>query len=100
MSRSVRSARSLVVVSANEFSTRDAAGAVVHTYKRALVSGIYRLLQDGAVMVDRPCQQFSVTPNADTTSVSLTLRLQISATDTTGVAALTRATVRNRAFVY
>jgi Tfp pilus assembly protein PilW len=100
MARSVRAARSLRVASAAEFSTRDTTGTVVHNFKRASVSGVFRLLQDGSNLAGRPCAQFTVTPNADTTSLTLKLRLQLSSTDTTGVAAMTRATLRNRTFTF
>lgn len=102
MSRSVHAARTLDVAAHSgvndELRTYDETGALVHTYRRVVVSGVGRLQQDGADLVDRPCTRFIVTPNVDTTSVTLDLELK-SKTNAL-VAATTRATVRNRFFTF
>ncbi len=102
MSRGVHGARTLEVISHSgvndEFRAYDETGALLHTYRRVMVSGVGRLQQDGANLVDRPCTRFIVTPNADTTSLTFDLELK-SKTDAL-VAATTRATVRNRFFTF
>jgi hypothetical protein len=98
MARSVRAARSLKIISNTEFSTRDTTGTVVHNYKW-MAPGDSSLRQDGVVMVDRICRQFRVKWNADTTSVTLKLRL-VDTKKYNQVADSTRATVRNRIFEF
>jgi hypothetical protein len=98
MARSVRSARSLSVASLSEFSTKDTTGAVVHNYKLQTVSGVPRLRQDGANLVDRRCTQFRVRPNADTTSLTIKLELQDNSGNLVGDS--TRVTIRNRTFEF
>jgi hypothetical protein len=93
IARSVRSARTLLVVSASEFDTYDASGTLVHTYKRDTVDGEPRLLEDGGDLIDRRCVQFVVTPDEDTTSVRLLVEVEDEAGNR--VAVETRATVRN-----
>lgn len=98
MARSVRAAQRLRVVSASEFRTYDETGALVHTYRRVLVGGVGRLQQDGTNLVSRTCNAFTVTPDPDTTSLTLTLELQ----DASGnkLREVTRAAVRNRTFEF
>jgi len=98
MARSVRAARTLNVVSSSEFRTYDETGALVHTYRRVAVSGVNRLQQDGTDLVDRLCTQFVVVPNADTTTVRLTLELEDNSGNRVG--AETRASIRNQAFEF
>ena len=98
MARSVRAARRLQVISGAEFRTYDENGALVHTYKRSIVGGVGRLQQDGSNLVSRACTAFSVVPDPDTTSLSLTLELQ----DDSGnkIREVTRAAIRNRSFEF
>ncbi len=98
MARSIRAARTLQVVSANEFKTYDENGALVHTFRRTTVSGVGRLQQDGSNLVSRVCNSFTVTPDPDTTSLSLVLELQ----DDSGnkIRETTRAAIRNRSFEF
>ena len=98
ISRSVRAARQVVVVSPTEFSTYDESGALVHTYRRAIVSGQGRLQQDGRDLIARVCTQFAVMPNTDTSSVVFNIELQ----DNSGnkVSGVTRAALRNRYFEF
>ena len=98
MARSVRAARTLVVISATEFETYDETGALVHTYERVNAGGSFRLREDGTDLVERECTQFSVTPDSDTTSVTLVLELEDDAGNL--VAARTRAAVRNQSFEF
>jgi hypothetical protein len=104
MSRSVHAARTVEVYAHSgvndEFRTYDETGALVHTFRRAV--GVSRLQMDGADLVDRPCTRFVVTPNADSTSLTLDLELVIlhGVDVQTRVAATTRATVRNRFFTF
>jgi Tfp pilus assembly protein PilV len=94
MARSIRGARTIEVISSTQFSTYDETGSLVHTYA---LSGD-RLHEDGSDLVDRKCTSFSVTPDADTTSLVLELELE----DDAGmlVAARTRAAARNRTFEF
>lgn len=98
MSRSVRSAHTLRVVSATEFRTYDENNALVHTFRLATVSGVPKLQQDGNVLAPRKCTLFDVVPDPDTTSVKMTVELE----DNTGnrVAALTRSAIRSRYLQY
>jgi prepilin-type N-terminal cleavage/methylation domain-containing protein len=98
MARSIRAARRLQVVSTSEFRTYDENGALVHTFQRATVGGVGRLQQDGSNLVARTCTAFNVTPDPDTTSLSLTLELQ----DDSGnkIREVTRAAIRNRSFEF
>jgi type II secretory pathway component PulJ len=98
MSRWVRSSRSITVVSASELRCYDETGALTHTFRRTVVGGEGRLQQDGADLVDRVCPSFTVTPDTDTTRLTLALQLQDPAGNL--VAATTRAAVRNRFFEY
>jgi hypothetical protein len=98
MARTVRAARTLDVVSASELRAYDESGTLIHTFRRFTVNGTPRLQQDGAALVDRKCTQFVVTPDSDTTSVTLSLELE----DDSGnrVAASTRVALRNRTFEF
>jgi len=98
MARSVRGARTLAVVSDTRFLTYDENGSVVHTFDRVLVGGEGRLRQDAVDLVETRCTQFQVTPDDDTTSVTLLLELEDDAGNR--VAAKTRATLRNRIYEF
>ncbi len=98
MSRSVRAARTLRVVSSSELRTYDEGNNLAHTFKLATVSGVPKLQQDGIDMTPRKCTQFVVTPDPDTTSVQLTVELEDKAGNR--VAAMTRPAIRNRFFEY
>jgi hypothetical protein len=98
MARSVRSARSLEIVSDSELRTYDAGGGLTHTFRRAIASGAYRLQQDGSDLVDRVCTDFVVTPDEDSTSVTLVVELQDKAGNK--VRAMTRATLRNTSYEF
>ena len=76
ITRRVRMARRLEVVSASEFSTYDESGALAHTVRRALVGGQGRLQEDGADLVDRTCVSFTAQPNADTTALTVAVELE------------------------
>ena len=94
MSRSIRSARRLQVISATEFRTYDTAGALKHTYRRYQTAGGLRLQEDGLDLTPQACNSFACTANADTTSLTISLQLQNA--DGELVARQTRITVRNR----
>jgi Tfp pilus assembly protein PilW len=96
MSRQVRAARRIEIVSASEFRTYDENDALAHTYRRAVVSGEGRLQQDGASLVGRPCTAFAVAGD----SANVTMRLELQDKSGNKVSATTRATVRNRSFEY
>lgn len=98
MARSVRGARSLDVISPSELRTYDETGTMTHAFRRQLVNGSYRLQQDGADLVDRPCVAFVVSPDSDSTSVIMELELQDGAGNR--VRAMTRATLRNRFYEF
>ena len=98
IARSVRASRSLQVVSADQFSTYDENGALVHTYRRFMVDGVGRLQEDGADLVARTCNRFTVTPDPDTTSLTLALELQDASGNS--ILAMTRAAIRNRSFEF
>lgn len=98
MAHSIRSARDLQVVSATEFRTYDAAGALAHTYKRLSTAAGQRLQEDGRDLSSQACAAFSCTANADTTS--LTLSLQFQNEDGEQVARQTRVTLRNRTIAF
>jgi len=98
MARSVRAATSLAVVDSTQLSTYDDAGTLLHTYALVNVGGVNRLHQDGADLVDRRVTRFLVIPDADTTSVSITLELEARAGSR--VQAFTRVMLRNRSFEF
>jgi hypothetical protein len=93
MARSIRAARNLTLASPQEFSTYDETGTLAHTYRRDTIGGVPRLLQDGNDLVDRRCTSFTVSANADTTSLTLVLQLEDNAGSV--VEGMTRATMRN-----
>ena len=93
MARSVREARRVVVVSATQFRTYDSQGSLVHTYARETSGGEPRLREDNRDLCTRKCTQFTVTPDNDTTSVTLQFELEDHSGDR--VAVLTRAARRN-----
>lgn len=98
VTQAVRAASSLSVPDSNQVRTYDSTGALLHTYRRLSVSGVYRLQQDGQNLTPRTCTRFRVLPNADTTSVTLTLELQDNENER--VCDMTRITVRGRTFAY
>jgi hypothetical protein len=93
MARSVREARRVVVDSPTQFRTYDSQGNLVHTYSRQTSNGELRLREDDRDLSARTCTQFSVTPDNDTTSLTLKFELQDRSGDK--VAVLTRAARRN-----
>jgi hypothetical protein len=93
MARSVREARRVVVDSPTQFRTYDSLGNLVHTYSRQTSNGELRLRVDGRDLSARKCTQFSVTPDNDTTSITLQFELADRSGDK--VAVLTRAARRN-----
>ncbi|MCK4412103.1 MAG: hypothetical protein KAY32_01030 [Candidatus Eisenbacteria sp.] len=98
MARSIRAARQVVVVSSDQFETYDETGALVHTYAAIGSGASRRLQQDGVDFVDRQCVQFGVTPNADTTSLSILLEL--ANPDGVRIGAETRAVPRNISYAF
>ncbi len=98
MARTVRASKRLVVSSTSAFSTYDETGALTHTFLRTVANGTGTLLQDGAALTPRACTAFTVTPDDDTTSVSL--QLQLADNSGNSVALATRAAVRNRHFEF
>ena len=101
MSRSVRASRRVEVAAAAmptaEFRCYDESGTLTHTFRRVTTNG-GRLQQDGVEFVARKCTGFTVTPDADTTRLTIALELEDGAFNR--VAATTRATIRNRFFEY
>lgn len=99
MARSVRAARRVEMASSTEFRTFDETGALVHSYQLVeTTGGGHRLQEDGRDLSDRLCTQFVCTPGPDTTSLILELELEDKAEDR--VAGMTRATMRNRNFLF
>ncbi len=98
MARSIRAARTIAVVDSTEFSTYDETGALVHTYRAALVGGQYRLQEDGINLVDRVCTRFRCDADDDTTSLTITVEFE----DSYGfrVGGKTRAAIRNQSFEF
>jgi len=97
MTRWVRAARTITVVSSSEFRCYDETGTLTHTFRR-IAAGGGRLQQDGADLVDRKCPSFTVAPDADTTRLTIVLELEDGAANR--VAATTTAAIRNRYFEY
>jgi hypothetical protein len=98
MARNVRAARSVDVVSPNELHTFDEDGNITHSFLREAVAGSFRLRQDGSDLVDRVCTQFLVTPDDDSTSVTLVVELQDKAGNK--VKGMTRAALRNLSYEF
>lgn len=98
MARSIRAARSLTVGGADSFSTFDVTGMLVHTYQRVGEGAAARLQEDGRDLIGRPCTQFAVTTNADTTSLTLTVEFADAAGNRVG--GMTRSTIRNGSFEF
>ena len=98
MARSVRAARTLAVTSSSAFSTYDETGALAHTYMRSLVSGEWRIREDGHDLVERACTRFAVVPDEDTTSVKMTLELEDGSGNRVEVG--TQVTMRNRHYEF
>jgi hypothetical protein len=98
LARSIRAARQVVVTSSEQFATYDETGALVHAYAITGSGASRRLQQDGVDYVDRQCLQFSVTPNTDTTS--LTILLELVNPDDVRVAAETRVVPRNVSYTF
>ena len=97
LARSVRASRTLQVVSSTQFRTYDEQGNLTHNYQ--LITGPPDRLQvDGNDLVSRNCTLFTVTPDDDTTSVTIQLELEDDSSNR--VAATTRAAVRNRTFEF
>jgi hypothetical protein len=94
MARQVRAARSVQVVSSEEFRTYDENDALVHRYEW---TGD-RLQQDGSDLVDRKCTDFQVFPDEDTTSVTIVLELEDDAFNLVGGS--TRAAIRNQTYEF
>jgi hypothetical protein len=90
MARSVRAAHFINMPSDSTFQTFDEESLLVHTYSK----DSDRVQVDGVDLVDRDCTRFIVTPDSDTTSLTIDLELE----DKVGslVRAQTRAAVRNR----
>lgn len=98
LGRLVRMARSLRVVSPVEFQTFDESQTLAHTVRRVPVGVGGRIQQDGIDMVPPSCTRFDVTPNRDTTMLTIALELE----DLSGNRVLfqTRTAVRNRDFEF
>ena len=94
MARAIRAANSVELTSNSDFSTYDENGNLVHRYSSGTVAGEIRLLEDGGALAEPCCTEFSVTANADTTNLIITLEME----DDSGnrVAAMTSTTLRNR----
>lgn len=98
MARSTRAARSLEVVSDQKFKTYDENGTLVHTYQRANVAAKYKIREDDHDLVDRVCTRFQVSPDNDTTSITIEIELRDEAGNL--VAGSTRAAARNRSYEF
>ncbi|MBP7669193.1 MAG: hypothetical protein KA123_01255 [Candidatus Eisenbacteria bacterium] len=98
MARAVRASQRLVVTSPSAFSTYDETGALTCTFMRTVASGTGTLRENGAALTPRACTAFTVTPDEDTTSVSI--ELQLADNSGNAVALATRAAVRNRHFQF
>jgi hypothetical protein len=96
MARQIRPAHSLAVPDSNQFVAYDRAGTEIARFQRVVQAGQGRLRDalGGNDVVARDCTRFHVRPDADTTSVVLTLELRDRAGNRVGAAA--RAAVRNR----
>ncbi len=94
MARSVRASNHLLVNGNSDFTTFDEDGNAIHRYLLGTVDSETRLFEDSSNMVEQSCTAFTVTANADTTSLTISLELE----DDSGnrVAAMTTATLRNR----
>ena len=93
MIRSVREAHSLALISSQEYRTYDRSGTLLHTYRRDTATAPAVLRRDGIDLISRPCTQFAVTANADTTCLTIQLELADQAGDR--VATTIRAAIRN-----
>jgi Tfp pilus assembly protein PilV len=107
MARSVRAARRLQVIAGNQLRTYDENGVLVHTYRVVTVAGVPKLQEDGHDLTARECTLFTVTPDPDTTSVTLQVELAALTRNKSGaqvelarVKAMTRPAIRNRFFEY
>ncbi|MFB3909582.1 MAG: PilW family protein [Candidatus Eisenbacteria bacterium] len=82
----------------NSFEVYDQHKTVKYKFDVAQVNGSPRLRENLKTLVDRRCNRFLVTPNADRTSVRIELELE----DNSGnrVAAVTQCAVRNRHFIF
>lgn len=98
MAHSIRAARELQLVSATEFRTYDASGALVHTYRRQLTAAGQRLLEDGQELSSQHCAALSCAANGDTTSLTISLLLENG--DGEQVARQSRITLRNRTIAF
>lgn len=98
MAHSIRAARDLRVVSATQFQTYDASGALEHTYRRYQTNTGLRLQEDGRNLSDQACATFACAANADTTSLTISLQLQNE--DGELVTRQTRVTLRNRTIAF
>lgn len=94
IARSVRGANQVVVSNANTFRLYDLNGTLTHTYALVSAADGPRLQLNGADMADQNCTRFTVTPNADTTSV--TLDLELTSTDGVTLGELSTVSIRNR----
>ena len=94
MARSIRAAHSIQVLGSGDFQTYDENDNPTHRYRLSGSGASARLLEDESSFSDRTCTQFTVTANTDTTSLTLALEFE----DDSGarVAAMNRATLRNR----
>jgi type II secretory pathway pseudopilin PulG len=93
MSRDIRQARTLEMISATEFRTLGASGAVEHVYRLDTSGSVDRVKRDGDDMFPEACTQFLVTANPDTSGVTVTLTLLNAGG--TSVTAMSQAVVRN-----
>ena len=93
MSRSIREARTLQVTGADQFQTRDENDAVLHTYRRVLDTGTWRIQEDGVTIAPAECTVFTVAADADTSS--LLLDLELTDASSSSVRSVTRVAKRN-----
>jgi len=98
MARAVRGARTIAVVDTSQVRTYDASGTLTHTYQRVVLGDGGHLRQDGTDLVEQKCTRFRVTPDDDTTSVTLLLELEDRSESR--MKAETRVAVRNRTFTF
>lgn len=93
MSRDIRQARTLLMVSGTEFQTLDDTGAVEHVYRLNTAGSVDKVQRDGNDMFPEACTQFTVAANADTSGMTVTMTI-INANGTT-VTTMGQAVIRN-----
>lgn len=98
VSRDVHVAHAVATNGDAEFRTFDAAGTVLHVFRRITESGGARLQRDGVALSDRACAVLSATTTADSTVLDLNLSLTDDIGNQSG--GFTQVCVRNRALEF